>query len=122
MHTLDVFLGAAPIATVNLQNCGSGSDIPDAWHHQMIFGVSQAGIYMTNPLVFLPEQLVFHQLVSPSILLIRRADVIAHWNPGTDLTPLARLDHQWRKLNVLGKNIKPVKRKHALENNTTVDP
>lgn len=49
-------LGAAPIATLNLQHCGEGCDIPDAWHHQMIFGVGQAGIYLTNPLECLPEQ------------------------------------------------------------------
>lgn len=49
-------LGAAPIATLNLQHCGEGGDIPDAWHHQMIFGVGQAGIYVTNPLECLPEQ------------------------------------------------------------------
>lgn len=48
--------GAAPIATLNLQHCGEGCDIPDAWHHQMIFGVGQAGIYLTNPLECLPEQ------------------------------------------------------------------
>lgn len=71
----------------------------------MIFGVSQAGVYMTNPLECLSEQLLWHQLVSPSILLVRRADVLAHWNPATDLTPLARFDQHWRKLNVLGTNL-----------------
>ncbi|XP_043281389.1 uncharacterized protein [Venturia canescens] len=101
--------GAAPIATLNLQNCATGSNIPDAWHYQMIFGVSQSGIYMTNPLECLPEQLVWHQLVSPSILLIKRADVLAHWNPSTDLTPLIRLDQRWRKLNVLGQVVNMIR-------------
>ena len=101
--------GAAPIATLNLQHCGEGCDIPDAWHHQMIFGVGQAGIYLTNPLECLPEQYVWHQLVSPSILLVRRADVLAHWNPNTDLTPLATMDHKWRKLNVLGQVVNMVR-------------
>lgn len=57
-HEISYFyaLGAAPIATLNLQHCGEGCDIPDAWHHQMIFGVGQAGIYLTNPLECLPEQ------------------------------------------------------------------
>ncbi|XP_057318012.1 uncharacterized protein LOC130663009 [Microplitis mediator] len=95
--------GAVPIATLNLQNCSKESKIPDAWHHQMIFGVSQAGIYFTNPLECLPEQLVWHQLVSPSVLLVRRDDVLAHWNPSTDLTPLQNMDHRWRRLNVLGQ-------------------
>ncbi|XP_034936158.1 uncharacterized protein [Chelonus insularis] len=101
--------GAAPIATLNLQNCGKGCKIPDAWHHQMIFGVSQAGIYLTNPLECLPEQLVWHQLVSPSVLLIRRADVLAHWNPTTDLTALMRMDHRWRRLNVLGQVVNMIR-------------
>ncbi|CAD6205024.1 GSCOCG00003105001-RA-CDS [Cotesia congregata] len=95
--------GAVPIATLNLQNCSKESKIPDAWHHQMIFGVSQAGIYFTNPLECLPEQLVWHQLVSPSVLLVRRDDVLAHWNSSTDMTPLINMDHRWRRLNVLGQ-------------------
>lgn len=101
--------GAAPIATLNLQHCGEGSDIPDAWHHQMIFGVGQAGIYLTNPLQCLPEQLVWHQLVSPSILLVRRADVLARWNANTDLTLLAKMDQKWRKLNVLGQVVNMIR-------------
>ncbi|XP_011869136.1 PREDICTED: uncharacterized protein LOC105562705 isoform X2 [Vollenhovia emeryi] len=101
--------GAAPIATLNLQHCGEGCDIPDAWHHQMIFGVGQAGIYLTNPLECLPEQLVWHQLVSPSILLIRKTDVLAHWNANTDLMPLATMDQKWRKFNVLGQVVNMVR-------------
>ncbi|XP_015179104.1 PREDICTED: uncharacterized protein LOC107067792 isoform X2 [Polistes dominula] len=101
--------GAAPIATLNLQHCGEGTDIPDAWHHQMIFGVGQAGIYLTNPLQCLPEQLVWHQLVSPSVLLVRRADVLARWNANTDLTLLAKMDQKWRKLNVLGQVVNMIR-------------
>lgn len=47
-------------------------------------------------------QLVWHQLVSPSVLLVRRDDVLAHWNSSTDMTPLINMDHRWRRLNVLG--------------------
>lgn len=113
--------GAAPIATLNLQHCGEGCDIPDAWHHQMIFGVGQAGIYLTNPLECLPEQFVWHQLVSPSILLIRRADVLSHWNENTDLTPLATMDQKWRKLNVLGQVVNMVReaRRQRQQSNST---
>lgn len=56
--------GAAPIATLNLQHCGEGCDIPDAWHHQMIFGVGQAGIYLTNPLECLPEEVGYQLTVT----------------------------------------------------------
>ncbi|XP_015603697.1 uncharacterized protein LOC107271793 [Cephus cinctus] len=110
-HWLHYWLskGAAPIATLNLQHCGEGCDIPDAWHHQMIFGVGPAGIYLTNPLQCLPEQIVWHQLVSPSVLLIRRADVLAHWNSLTDLRPLTTLDQSWRRLNVLGQVVNMIR-------------
>ncbi|XP_076668640.1 uncharacterized protein LOC143369086 [Andrena cerasifolii] len=101
--------GAAPIATLNLQHCGQGCDIPDAWHHQMIFGVGRGGIYLTNPLECLPEQNVWHQLVSPSVLLIRKADVLAHWNVNTDLSPLTTMNHTWRKANVLGQVVSMVR-------------
>ena len=37
---IKIISGAVPIATMNLQHCGGENDIPDAWHHQMIFGVS----------------------------------------------------------------------------------
>ncbi|XP_012227594.1 uncharacterized protein [Linepithema humile] len=111
--------GAAPIATLNLQHCGEGCDIPDAWHHQMIFGVGQAGIYLTNPLECLPEQLVWHQLISPSILLIRKTDVLAHWNANTDLTPLATMDQKWRKLNVLGQVVNMVREEMSQRQQST---
>ncbi|XP_046746231.1 uncharacterized protein LOC124411243 isoform X2 [Diprion similis] len=101
--------GAVPIATLNLQHCGEGANIPDAWHHQMIFGVGPAGIYLSNPLQCLSEQVVWHQLVSPSILLIRRQDVLAHWSANTDLRPLSQLGQRWRKLNVLGQIVNLVR-------------
>ncbi len=27
-----------------------GQEIPDAWHHQLIFGVAPGAVFMTNPL------------------------------------------------------------------------
>lgn len=101
--------GAIPIATLNLQHCGEGCNIPDSWHHQMIFGVGPAGIFLTNPLQCLPEQILRHQIVSPSVLLIRRADVLAHWNPTTDLSAMKSFDHRWRKLNVLGQVVNMIR-------------
>jgi len=62
-------LGAAPIATLNLQHCGEGCDIPDAWHHQMIFGVGQAGIYLTNPLECLPEQVCMIDINNTKLII-----------------------------------------------------
>ena len=46
---LFLFTGAVPIATLNLQKgVKPGWTIPDAWHHQMIYGVSSKGIKMNN--------------------------------------------------------------------------
>ncbi|XP_033212345.1 uncharacterized protein LOC117169944 [Belonocnema kinseyi] len=112
--------GAVPIATLNLQHCGEGCNIPDAWHHQMIFGVGPAGIYMTNPLQCFPEQVLWHQLASPSVLLIRRTDILSHWNPSTDLTPLMSFDHRWRKLNVLGQVVNMIRETMGERNQSAV--
>ena len=41
--------GAVPVATLNLQRgVKPGWTIPDAWHHQMVYGVSGKGRLETN--------------------------------------------------------------------------
>lgn len=43
--------GAVPVATMNMQVAvPDGEEVPDAWHHQLIFGVAQNAVFMTNPL------------------------------------------------------------------------
>lgn len=43
--------GAVPVATMNMQHgVAEGEEIPDAWHHQLIFGVMPNAVFMTNPL------------------------------------------------------------------------
>lgn len=43
--------GAVPVATMNMQQgVHEGEEIPDAWHHQLVFGVGPSAVYMTNPL------------------------------------------------------------------------
>jgi hypothetical protein len=63
--------GVVPVATLNLQNglLAPGQTIPDAWHHQMIFGVSSNGVFLTNPLESVSEHVLMDQLSSPSQLL-----------------------------------------------------
>jgi len=75
--------GAVPIATLNLQRVPDGYDgpIPDAWHHQMIFGVNSTGVFMTNPLEFCRKSDMLRHLRSASELLVRRDDVIKRWAP-----------------------------------------
>lgn len=84
--------------------------MPESWHHQMIYGVEYnplypefAQIYLTNPLSQLSMEALRPQLIAPSTLMIKRADVLSRWTPQTDLMPLARHPSQhWHKYNVLG--------------------
>lgn len=93
--------GAVPIATLNLQRCLG--TIPDAWHHQMIYGVDSNGIYLTNPLECVEAGLLWPQLCSESVLLVRREDVLSRWNFKTDLPELMQIkDIRWRRINVVG--------------------
>lgn len=42
---------AVPVATMNMQRgVPEGEETPDAWHHQLIFGVAPNAVFMTNPL------------------------------------------------------------------------
>jgi hypothetical protein len=85
--------------------------LPDAWHHQMIFGVTGRDIYLTNPLEVVSEDVLRPQLDSPSELLIRREDVIGRFSKSTDLTQLLRPAgtscrvpaRRWHDYNVLGQ-------------------
>lgn len=101
------FAGAVPIATLNIQVRRSGdacSEIQDSWHHQMIFGVTRQGIFLTNPLECVPTAELIPQLSSSSVLLIRRDDVTKRMGPQTNLRKLTRFpDERWNEMNVLGK-------------------
>lgn len=100
--------GAVPIATLNLQK--SRGEIPDSWHHQMIFGVDADGIYLTNPLEYVEASQLWPQLSSESVLLVRRQDVLSRFNYKTDLSNLIRLeDVRWRDVNVVGQLAKLVR-------------
>lgn len=94
--------GAVPIATLNLQKCVG--TIPDAWHHQMIYGVDSIGIHLTNPMEHVEAGLLWPQLCSESVLMVRRSDVLSRWNFNTDLPDLMRInDVRWQRLNVVGQ-------------------
>lgn len=112
--------GAVPIATMNLQRgVEPDSVIPDAWHHQMMFGVGPRGLYLTNPLECVSEAGLWPQLCSPSVLKVRRADVIARWTPSTDLHPLIQYpDPRWKKLNVLGQVVNVIRESRSHQSRT----
>ncbi|XP_054277800.1 uncharacterized protein LOC128996469 [Macrosteles quadrilineatus] len=107
--------GAVPILTLNLQRVVVPDGPPaDCWHHQMVYGVSPKGIHLTNPLEVQIESRLWPQLSSPSVLLVRREDVISRWNPDSNLLPLADPSRpDWRRLNVLGQVVNVIREEGA---------
>ncbi|GFN95270.1 Gyrb_0 protein [Plakobranchus ocellatus] len=97
--------GAIPMATLNLQQ-GPHSlwQVPDSWHHQMVYGVSHQGLYLTNPLEIVSERSAMKQLCSDSVLMVRRQDIISRYRKTTDLGELlSHPDPRWSTMNVLGQ-------------------
>ncbi|KAK2147563.1 hypothetical protein LSH36_547g04001 [Paralvinella palmiformis] len=64
--------GAVPVVTLNRQRAvPQGWVIPDAWHHQMVYGVGPKGIYLTNPLEIVPDYVIQKQLCSQVVNVLR---------------------------------------------------
>ena len=88
--------GTAVIAELNLQLVGN-----DAWHNQAVYGVDAARglVFCLNPRCEYPAE-EFHALIStPSVLLVRRTDVLARRDrPGGDEAVLQQ--PAWRELRV----------------------
>ncbi|XP_061571543.1 uncharacterized protein LOC133424957 [Cololabis saira] len=98
--------GAVPVATMNMQLAvPEGEEVPDAWHHQLIFGVAPNTVFMTNPLEVVREREVHQRLCSESVLLIRREDVLQRLTPGCSLSELSgsQFDQRWQDLDVEGQ-------------------
>ncbi|XP_067116864.1 uncharacterized protein [Osmerus mordax] len=98
--------GAVPVATMNMQKAvPEGEEIPDAWHHQLIFGVGPNAVYMTNPLDVVSEREVHQRLCSESVLLIRREDVMQRLTADTLLSSISegQCDPRWRTMDVEGQ-------------------
>ncbi|CAJ1086757.1 uncharacterized protein LOC122872202 [Xyrichtys novacula] len=94
--------GAVPVATMNMQRAvPEGEEVPDAWHHQLIFGVSPHAVFMTNPLDVVSEGELHQRLCSESVLLIRREDVLQRLTPDCSLSSLS--DQRWKALDVEGQ-------------------
>ncbi|KAM6893937.1 uncharacterized protein FYW49_020271 [Xenentodon cancila] len=98
--------GAVPVATMNMQlGVPEGEEVPDAWHHQLIFGVAPNAVFMTNPLDVVCEEEVHQRLCSESVLLIRREDVLQRLRPDCSLSDLSgtQFDQRWQALDVEGQ-------------------
>ncbi|KAM6945717.1 uncharacterized protein FYW47_018041 [Aplochiton taeniatus] len=98
--------GAVPVATMNMQLAvPEGEEVPDAWHHQLIFGVGPNTIFMTNPLDVVSEEEVHQRLCSRSVLLVRREDVVQRWTSDISLSSLSKAqpDPPWTAVDVEGQ-------------------
>lgn len=98
--------GAVPVATMNMQRAvPEGEEIPDAWHHQMIFGVGPSVVFMTNPLDVVSEEEVHERLCSESVLLIQRDDVLKRLSHDVSLSQISdqHPDPRWKTLDVTGQ-------------------
>ncbi|KAM9766804.1 uncharacterized protein ACNS7B_016826 [Menidia menidia] len=98
--------GAVPVATMNMQQAvAEGEEVPDAWHHQLVFGVAPRAVFMTNPLDVEREEVVHRRLCSQSVLLIRREDVLQRLAPGCPLSslPVSQSDPRWQLMDVEGQ-------------------
>ncbi|XP_041454649.1 uncharacterized protein LOC121407573 [Lytechinus variegatus] len=94
--------GVVGLATLNLQRAvPQGYQIPDAWHHQMIYGVEDDKIYMCNPVVVESPDNIMEQLCSESVLLIRRSDIMKRFSADEDLRKVdVNPDTRWREMKV----------------------
>ncbi|KAK9523804.1 hypothetical protein VZT92_017695 [Zoarces viviparus] len=98
--------GAVPVATMNMQLAvPEGEEVPDAWHHQLVFGVAPHAVFMTNPLDVGSEEEVHQRLCSESVLLIRREDVLQRLTPDCCLSSLSesQSDPRWKALDIEGQ-------------------
>ncbi|MEQ2300995.1 hypothetical protein AMECASPLE_031505 [Ameca splendens] len=98
--------GAVPVATMNMQLAvPEGEEVPDAWHHQLIFGVAPNAVFMTNPLDVVSEDEVHQRLCSQSVLLVRREDVLQRLMPDCSLSSLSENPSgpRWQELDVEGQ-------------------
>lgn len=94
--------GAVPVATMNMQLAvPEGEEVPDAWHHQLIFGVAPNVVFMTNPLDIVSEGELHQRLCSESVLLIRREDVLQRLTSDCCLSVLS--EPRWKALDVEGQ-------------------
>ena len=104
-------IGVVPLATLNLQKgVPEGRPIPDAWHHQMIYGVSDTNVYLTNPREESPLSIIQQRISSESVLLVRREDVVSRWTPSVNWELIG--SGRWAELNVM-ENIKKMLLDHV---------
>jgi hypothetical protein len=109
---------------LNLQKMRIWGFIPDAWHFQMIYGVENDSIYLTNPLEIKTIESIMNELNSDSILLVRSTDVIKRFNANNNnlIDLLLMKNHsakerkRWFEMNVMGQVISVLRESKSISN------
>lgn len=64
--------GVVPLLMLNLQRgVAAGEEMPDAWHHQMVYGVDSEHIHVCNPVTVTTSDVIEQQLCSESVLKVK---------------------------------------------------
>ena len=114
--------GAVPVATLNLQRGQDDGSVPDAWHHQMICGVSGKGVHVCNPNEVIPFHVFQQQISSDSVLLVRRQDVFNRWGHGTEDYTVFDNDVRWQDMKVVEQILKVVREELLTVFRVVVEP
>jgi hypothetical protein len=100
--------GNALILTMNLQllPVNDNERIHDAWHHQMVFGVSynKSSLFMTNPLELMDVDYLTKVLDSDNNLQIHESDIFKRIQAGHNVNDIAEdldaISSRWKELRV----------------------
>lgn len=93
--------GTIPLTTLNCQSVPlDDGTIADAWHHQVICGVSKDGVHLTNPERVTPFDVISKELCSESVLLIRRHDILQRWSNNLDYSCWNSAGNRWIEFKV----------------------
>ncbi|PIK44559.1 hypothetical protein BSL78_18594 [Apostichopus japonicus] len=101
-------MGVVPLLTLNLQRgVAAGEEIPDAWHHQMVYGVDSEHIHVCNLVTVTTSDVIEQQLCSESVLKVRREDVLSRLDARCDLEAIeSHQDVRWSERKVKDQVLK----------------
>lgn len=89
--------GEVLIATLNLQLIGN-----DAWHHQLIYGIDpiRGLVHCMNPVGAYPLDLFYAMLSTPSVLLVRKEDVLRRINLPDPTLQVLCAEELWKPFEI----------------------
>ena len=92
-------MGGVMVASLNpQQGVPQGQPLPDAWHHQMIYGVITSGVFTLNPHEYIPFHILEKQLCSESVIKIKANDIVSRWRIEDDIDAISQ--GRWAALQV----------------------